>query len=111
MRAPKEQAENVIIITRFVLISRYILSLKTDKNTRDPENIYRGMSVATRLYMYKMVSYQQINLDFHQNKYLIFGIFDFQTNLISALDIYEDDEAELLLCYNRESTSLNLATI
>ncbi len=28
-----------------------------------------------------------------------------KVNLVSAIDIYEDDEAELLLCYNRKQTS------
>jgi hypothetical protein len=30
------------------------------------------------------------------------SIFLFQTTLVTALDIYEDDEPELLLCYNRK---------
>ena len=29
-------------------------------------------------------------------------IFIFQVNLVAALDIYDDDEPELLLCYNRK---------
>lgn len=33
-----------------------------------------------------------------------------KVHLVTALDIYEDDEAEVLLCYNRTSISICLAS-
>ncbi len=34
----------------------------------------------------------------------------FQVNLVSAVDIYEDDEPELLLCYNRRFIILQVVS-